>query len=171
MQRDIPKKIDWRTDLREHRIVAAETRGVDAVCTRQAAGRNSVMNAKHDLAVGNETQSATPPARGDGSPGRNVWQWVNWGLALATVPAAALVMLFALGAVMSTAGCSDRSCPNLGRGGIDFGVAFYGAPVVAFVVLVVSFFTAKRRGGIAVPLCGWALLVADVALMAVSVSG
>jgi hypothetical protein len=128
------------------------------------------MDAKHDLAVGNETQSATPPARGEG-PRRNVGQWVNWALALATVPAAALVMLFALGAVMSTAGCSDRSCPNLGRGGIDFGVAFYGAPVVAFVVLVVSFFTAKRRGGIAVPLCGWALLVADVALMAVSVSG
>jgi hypothetical protein len=80
-------------------------------------------------------------------------------------------MLFALGAVMSTDGCSDRSCPNLGRGGIDFGVAFYGAPVVAFVVLVISFFTAKRRGGIAVPLVGWALLVADVALMAAAVSG
>jgi hypothetical protein len=129
------------------------------------------MNAKHNLAIGNETQSATEPARGDGSSGRNVWPWVNWGLALATVPAAAIVMLFALGAVMGTAGCSDRGCPNLGRGGIDFGVAFYGAPGVAFVVLVVSFFTAKRRGGIAVPLCGWALLVADVALMAVSVSG
>ena len=129
------------------------------------------MNGKHNLAIGDETQSATQPARDDGGPGRNVWPWVNWGLALATVPAAALVMLFALGAVMGTAGCGDRSCPNLGRGGIDFGVAFYGAPVVAFVVLIVSFFAAKRRGGIAVPLCGWALLVADVALMAVSVSG
>jgi hypothetical protein len=129
------------------------------------------MNAKNNLAIDNETQSATQPAGLDGGASRNVWPWVNWGLALATVPAAAIVMLFALGAVMSTAGCSDRSCPNLGRGGIDFGVAFYGAPVVAFVVLVVSFFTAKRRGGIAVPLFGWALLVADVALMAVSVSG
>jgi hypothetical protein len=130
-----------------------------------------MMNAKNDLAIENETQSATQPAEVDDGTTRNVWPWVNWGLALATVPAAAIVMLFALGAVMSTAGCSDRSCPNLGRGGIDFGVAFYGAPVVAFVVLVVSFFTAKRRGGIAVPLFGWALLVADVALMAVSVSG
>jgi hypothetical protein len=92
-------------------------------------------------------------------------------LALSTVPAATIVMLFALGAVVSTDGCGDRSCPNLGRGGIDFGVAFYGAPAVAFVVIVISFFTAKRRGGIAVPLCGWALLVADVALMAMSVSG
>ena len=129
------------------------------------------MNADNsNLAVGNPTSSAAEPARGDGNRGRNVWPWVNWGLALATVPAAAIVMLFALGAVMSTDGCSDRSCPNLGRGGIDFGVAFYGAPVVALVVIVISFFTAKRRGGIVVALCGWALLVADVALMAASVS-
>src|SRR6201981_1859757 len=97
------------------------------------------MNAKHNLAIGDETQSATQAARGDRSPGRNVRPWVNWGLALATVPAAALVMLFALGAVMSTDGCSDRSCPNLGRGGVDFGLAFYGAPVVAFAVLVSRF--------------------------------
>ena len=92
-------------------------------------------------------------------------------MALSTVPAAALVMLFALGAVMSTDGCSGRSCPNLGRGGIDFGVAFYGAPAAAFVVIVISFFTAKRRGGIVVPLAGWALLIIDVILMAVTVSG
>jgi hypothetical protein len=129
------------------------------------------MNANNNLTVGGGTQSAAEPTRGDGAPGRGAWPWVNWGLALATVPAAAIVMLFALGAVMSTDGCTDRSCPNLGRGGIDFGVAFYGAPVVAFVVLLVSFFTAKRRGGIAVPLVGWALLVADVALMAAAVSG
>jgi hypothetical protein len=95
---------------------------------------------------------------------------VNWGLALATVPGAALVMLFALGAVMSTDNCSERNCPNLGRGGIDFGVAFYGAPAIAVVVIVLTLFTAKRRGGIAVPLCGWALLILDVALMAASVS-
>jgi hypothetical protein len=126
------------------------------------------MNAKNNLAIGGETQHATEPAHVSG--GRNVSPWVNWGLALTTVPAAAVVMLFALGAVMSTDSCGDRSCPNLGRGGINFGVAFYGAPVVAFVVLVISFFTAKRRGGIAVPLCGWALLVADVALMAASVA-
>ncbi|OBI21818.1 hypothetical protein A5712_14435 [Mycobacterium sp. E2327] len=129
------------------------------------------MNADNNLTVGGGTQSATDPTRGGDAQGRNAWPWVNWGLALATVPAAAIVMLFALGAVMSTAGCADRSCPDLGRGGIDFGVAFYGAPVVAFVVLLISFFTAKRRGGIAVPLVGWALLIADVLLMAAAVSG
>ena len=128
------------------------------------------MNANNNLAVGSATHSVAEPALRDGTRGRNVWPWVNWGLALSTMPAAAIVMLFALGAVMSTDGCSDRSCPSLGRGGIDFGVAFYGAPVVAFVAIVISFFTAKRRGGIAVPLCGWALLIADVALMAAAVS-
>ncbi|OBH02509.1 MULTISPECIES: hypothetical protein [unclassified Mycobacterium] len=129
------------------------------------------MDANNNLTVGAGARSGADPARGDAGRGRNAWPWVNWALALATVPAAAIVMLFALGAVMSTDGCSDHNCPNLGRGGIDFGVAFYGAPVVAFVVLVVSFFTAKRRGGIAVPLVGWALLVLDVALMAAAVSG
>ncbi|MEM6106290.1 hypothetical protein AAHS21_08480 [Mycobacterium sp. 050272] len=111
----------------------------------------------------------TAPGRHDGGQDRPVWPWVNWGLALSTVPAAAIVMLFALGAVMSTDGCTGRSCPNQG-GGIDFGLAFYGPPLVAFVVILITFFTAKRRGGIVVPLFGWALLVADVALMAASVA-
>jgi hypothetical protein len=129
------------------------------------------MNANNsNVTFDSGTRSATRPAHGEGR-GRNVWPWVNWGLALSTVPAAAIVMLFALGAVMSTDGCSGRSCPHLGRGGIDFGVAFYGAPMVAVVVIVISFFTAKRRGGIVVPLCGWALLIVDVALMAASVAG
>ncbi len=128
------------------------------------------MNAKNNLTIGGGTQTEAGPAGPRGRE-RDAWPWVNWGLALTTVPAAAIVMLFALGAVMSTDGCSDRSCANLGRGGINFGVAFYGAPVVGFVVLVISFFTAKRRGGIAVPLCGWSLLILDVALMAASVSG
>ena len=113
---------------------------------------------------------ATESARGDDHRDERFWPRVNWGLAICTVPAAAMVMLFALGAVMSTDACSDKACPNLGRGGIDFNVAFYGAPVVAFVVIVLSFFTAKHRGGIVVPLCGWALLVADVAVMAVAVA-
>lgn len=128
------------------------------------------MNAENsNVAVGSGAPGAAAPPRGGSA--RNAWPWVNWALALTTVPAAAIVMLFALGAVMSTDGCSDRNCPNFGHGGIDFGVAFYGAPIVAFVVLVVSFVSAKRRGGIVVPLCGWALLVADVIWMAATVSG
>ncbi len=129
------------------------------------------MDPDNNLQVDRGSGGAAAAGRPDGARTRSTWPWINWGLALATVPAAALVMLFALGAVMSTDGCSDRSCPNLGHGGINFGVAFYGAPAVAVVVIVISFFTAKRRGGIAVPLCGWALLVADVLLMAASVAG
>ena len=129
------------------------------------------MNADNsNLTVGTSSGAAAARGGAPGGHGRNVWSWVNWGLALATVPGAAIVMLFALGAVMSTDNCGERNCPNLGRGGIDFGVAFYGAPVIAVVVIVLTFFTAKRRGGIAVPLGGWALLILDVALMAASVS-
>ena len=129
------------------------------------------MNAKNphqtiDSPERGTTEPVEPENRRDG----RVWPWVNWALAICTVPGAAIVMLFALGAVMSTDACGERACPNLGRGGIDFGVAFYGAPVVAFVVIVLSFFTAKRRWGIAVPLCGWALLIADVAVMAATVA-
>lgn len=127
------------------------------------------MDPDNNLKV--DSAGAAASGRPEGGRPRNTWMWLNWGLALATVPAAAIVMLFALGAVMSTDGCSDRSCPNLGHGGIDFGVAFYGAPAVAVVVIIISFFTAKRRGGIAVPLCGWGLLIADVVLMAASVAG
>jgi hypothetical protein len=125
------------------------------------------MNANEsNIAMDSRTDGVTEPA-GQGRV-RSKWPWINWGLALSTVPGAALVMLFALGAVMSTDACSSgRNCPH---GGIDFGVAFYGAPVAAFVVLLISFFTAKRPRGIVVPLVGWALLIIDVALMAATVS-
>jgi hypothetical protein len=124
----------------------------------------------HNLAIDHRADSATEPAQVESRHRGNIWPWVNWGLALTTVPAAAIVMLFALGAVMNTDACVDNGCSGLGRGGIDFGVAFYGAPAVALVVIFVSFFTAKRKGGVVVPMCGWALLVADVAIMAATVA-
>ena len=124
----------------------------------------------HNLAIDHRASRVSQQAQFESRNRGNIWPWVNWGLALTTVPAAAIVMLFALGAVMSTDACVDNSCPGLGRGGIDFGVAFYGAPAVALVVIFVSFFTAKRKGGVVVPMCGWALLVADVALMAATVA-
>ncbi|PIB78638.1 hypothetical protein CQY23_12900 [Mycobacterium celatum] len=96
--------------------------------------------------------------------------WVNWVLALLTIPAAAVVLVFTLGAVMSTAACSDKECPNLGPDGIGFGVLFYGAPVLSALTIIVSFFTARRRWGFVVPLCALALLVADIVLVAVTVA-
>ncbi|BBY06077.1 hypothetical protein [Mycobacterium noviomagense] len=109
---------------------------------------------------------ATPPPAGE--RGGRLRLWVNWVLTLLTVPAAAAVLLFGLGAVMSTAGCSDKQCPNLGPGGIGFGVLFYGAPIVALVAIVASIFTAKRRWGVVVPLCALALLIADLIVLAVT---
>jgi hypothetical protein len=90
--------------------------------------------------------------------------WVNWVLAVLTIPAAAAVMFFATGQVMGTAGCSEQACT--GPSDVAFGVMFYGAPVVAVVVLAVSVVTARRRLGTLVPLAGFVLLAVDAALLA-----
>ena len=92
--------------------------------------------------------------------------WVNWVLALLTVPAAVIVLIFGLGAVMSTSGCSNPQCH--GPNGVVFGVLFYGAPIIAALTIVASFFTARRGWGIVVPLCALVLLAADVGFMAVA---
>jgi len=105
-----------------------------------------------------------PPEAGDS--GRRSRGVINWVLALLTVPAAILVMIFAVGAAMSVAACSAAQCPHLGPSGLVYGILFYGAPVVAAVSIIVSFFTALRRWGFVVPLFGLALLLADVAVTA-----
>lgn len=94
--------------------------------------------------------------------------WLNWALALSTIVGAVLARIFALGAVMSTAACSTAECPDLEPSGLLFSVLYYGGPVIAAVTILVSFFTAHRTWGIAVPLCGWGLLVADVAGLAIT---
>lgn len=116
-----------------------------------------------DRIVTTESEPSTPGE--DDRRGRGVRIWVNWALALLTAPAAAIVMILALGGVMSTAGCSEQ-CPNLGPSGIVWAILFYGAPVVSVLTIAGTFFTAARRRGIVVPLCGWVLLLADVAVFA-----
>jgi hypothetical protein len=101
---------------------------------------------------------------------QRVRMWVNWALALLTVVGAGVVMAVALGAVMSTAACSDKACPNLGPDGISFDTLFYGAPVVAALTVVVSFFTARRRWGFVVPAVALALLIGDVVILATTVA-
>src|SRR5579875_1682150 len=127
------------------------------------------MNDEHrDAAIANVTKSAATTAVDSRTrPGR-LRLWVNWVLALLTVPAAAVVLIYALGALMSTAACSDQQCPDWGPGGIVFGVLFYGAPVVAVVAIVVSFFPARRRWGIVVGVSALALLAADIVVLAVA---
>ncbi|BBY54836.1 hypothetical protein MKOR_20870 [Mycolicibacillus koreensis] len=95
-------------------------------------------------------------------------RWLNWVLALLTVPAAGLVVIVATGAVMSVAACSTVQCPDLGLSGLLFNVMFYGAPAVAVVTILATFFTAAKRWGIVVPLIGWALLLADVVALTVA---
>jgi len=98
---------------------------------------------------------------------KHVRLWVNWAL---TVVGAGIVMAFALASVMSTAACSDKACPNLGPNGISFDTLFYGAPVVAALAVVASFFTARRRWGFVIPVVAIALLIGDVAILATTVT-
>jgi hypothetical protein len=96
--------------------------------------------------------------------------WLNWALAVLTVIGAGAAMAVALGAVMSTAACSDKACPNLGPHGISFDALYYGAPAIAVVTVLLSFFTARRRWGFVVPVVALALLIADMAIVMITVA-
>jgi hypothetical protein len=111
-----------------------------------------------------ETQSAKPASN------TRLRLWLNWALAVLTVIGAGAAMAVALGAVMSTAACSDKACPNLGPHGISFDALYYGAPAVAVITVVLSFFTARRRWGFVVPVVALALLIADMAIVTVTVA-
>ena len=93
---------------------------------------------------------------------------VNWVLALATIPAAVAVVVFLYMQVLGTAGCNDQPCPRQGPGELGFTLIQYGAPVVAVVAVLLSFFTARRRDGIVVPVVAWLLLIAAFAVLAFS---
>ena len=92
----------------------------------------------------------------------------NWLLAVATVPGAIAVVVFLYAQILGTAGCNDQPCPRQGPGELGFTLIQYGAPVVALVAVVLSFFTARRRGGIAVPVVAWLLLIAAFVVLAFS---
>jgi hypothetical protein len=96
--------------------------------------------------------------------------WLNWALALLTAIGAGIAMAVALGAVMSTAACNDKACPNLGPRGISFDTLYYGAPAVAIVTILLSIFTARRRWGFVIPVVALALLIADMAILAITVA-
>jgi hypothetical protein len=93
---------------------------------------------------------------------------VNWVLALATLPGAVVVVVFLYMQILGTAGCNHQPCPRQGPGEVGFTLIQYGAPIVAMVAVVLSFFTARRRGGILVPVVAWLLLIAAFAVLAFS---
>jgi hypothetical protein len=92
----------------------------------------------------------------------------NWVLALATLPGAVAVVVFAYMQVLGSAGCSDRTCPRQGPGELGFTLIEYGAPVVAVAAVVLTFFTARRRRGILVPVVAWLLLIAAFVVLVFS---
>nr|WP_052741103.1 hypothetical protein [Mycobacterium sp. UM_NZ2] len=93
------------------------------------------------------------------------WTWANWALSLLTAPAAALLMAFALARVSGSALCNRAACPELKVNGSLFGVLYHGAAGVAALTLFLAFFLATHRRGIVVWACGWALLLADLAVL------
>ena len=92
----------------------------------------------------------------------------NWVLALATVPGAIAVVVYLYMQIMGTAGCNKQPCPRQGPGELGFTLIQYGAPAVAVVAVVLSFFTARRRGGIIVPAVAWLLLITAFVVLAFS---
>lgn len=115
-----------------------------------------------DATTGSSTPNAVVRSR-HGSP-----VWLNWLLALLTVPVSMTVVLFAFGAVMGLARCTEGGCPHMGPGDFWFGILAYGPPVVALATIAVSYFTAPRKGGIWVPVAGLGLLLIDLAILAVT---
>src|SRR5262245_25189019 len=110
----------------------------------------------------------TATGTGETERTRRFGRIVNWILALATIPGAVVVVVFLYMQVMGTAGCNDQPCPGQGPGELGFTLIQYGAPAVAVVAVVLSFFTAGRRGGIVVPLVAWLLLITAVVVLAFS---
>jgi len=124
-----------------------------------------MASTSHDHQV--STQAATAgqvETRSDPRGGR-IRLWVNWTLALLTVPAAVAVVLGGFGVFMSYAACSAQACPTQGPSGIWLEIVWFGSAVVAAVTLIATFFTARRRFGFVVPLCAWTLIAVDVALL------
>jgi hypothetical protein len=145
---------------------------LETVCRHEERGRTHLMSQENsDVKV---DEIADRPVQGnaptDSDRAKRLRLWVNWALALLTVVGAGVVMVVALGAVMSTAACSDKACPNIGPAGISFNTLFYGAPAMAALTIVASFFTAKRRWGFVIPVSALALLIADIAILAVTVA-
>ncbi|KAA0116221.1 hypothetical protein [Mycolicibacterium sp. P9-22] len=82
---------------------------------------------------------------------------VNWVLAVATVPAAIAIVVLLYGQILGTAGCSAAACPSLSEAA--FTLIQYGVPAIAVLTVVASFFTARKRAGVIVPVLAWALLI------------
>ena len=120
-------------------------------------------------AVGYATSMTTTDRRPAGADdvGRT-GRIANWVLALATIPGAVAVVVFLYMQVLGTAGCNHQACPRQGPGELGFTLIQYGAPGVAVAAVVLSFFTARRHGGILIPVVAWLLLIAAFVVLVFS---
>ncbi|OBB01336.1 hypothetical protein A5666_15620 [Mycolicibacterium fortuitum] len=112
------------------------------------------------------TESQTVQTEGTGE--RRMRISLTWVLVVLTIPAAVLVFLYGMGAVMGMAGCTGDVCADKGPGEFWFGILFYGAPVVPVVTIAVSILTSRMRYGVLVPIIGLALLAIDFAVLALT---
>ncbi|NOQ59201.1 hypothetical protein [Mycolicibacterium fortuitum] len=112
------------------------------------------------------TESQTVQTEGTGE--RRMRISLTWVLVVLTIPAAVLVFLYGMGAVMGMAGCTGDVCADKGPGEFWFGMLFYGAPVVPVVTIAVSILTSRMRYGVLVPVIGLALLAIDFAVLALT---
>lgn len=109
---------------------------------------------------------STAPAAAAGHHGSPVW--LNWVLALLTVPVAIAVSLFAFGSVMGLARCTAVGCQHAGPGEFWFGILAYGPPFVALATIGVSSVTASRRHGVWIPVGALTILLVDLAVLAIT---
>jgi hypothetical protein len=95
---------------------------------------------------------------------------LNWILAFSTLLGAAAVVIYAYLQVLGSAGCSAQTCPRLGPGELGYTLIIYGAPTVAVLTILVSFFTARRAHGVLLPIAAWILLLVAAVVLSVTFS-
>lgn len=115
----------------------------------------SAMSTHHDT-VRSDSPAEAPASR----------TVINWTLAVLTLLGAAVVVGYAYMQVLGTAACTTDACATPGE--TTFGLITYGAPILAVLTIIVSFFTAKRPRGILVPLFTWAVLIVSFIVLMVT---
>ena len=94
-----------------------------------------MASTSHDQHVSTQAAIAGQVETRSDPRGGRIRPWVNWTLALLTVPAAVVVVLVGLGVFMSYAACSAQACPTQGPSGIWLEIVWFGSAVVAAVTV------------------------------------
>jgi hypothetical protein len=90
---------------------------------------------------------------------------LNWAMAISTSIGALAIVVYAYLQVLASAACSPATCSGVGPSETVFGLIEYGVPVVAVVVILLSFATARQPYGIVVPVVAWVLIIAAAVVL------